>query len=141
GKISVCNNLRQYGIRYSLTDSHTIYVSSEEFKRELLDFLSVCRVVRGLRRARIGAIGARPNAFNTTRYSEKLLEATGISVSTLDLSDLFGKASSIPDGDVRVKERIEDIAGYASIAQVPGSATVRMAKLAVVLLDWMDQND
>src|SRR5580765_6413628 len=57
GKISVCNNLRQYGIRYSLTDSHTIYVSSDEFKRELLDFLSVSRVVRGMRRARIGAIG------------------------------------------------------------------------------------
>ena len=52
----------------------------------------MCRVVRGLRRARIGAIGARPNAFNTTRYSEKLLEATGISVSTLDLSEVLDGA-------------------------------------------------
>src|SRR5690606_14109019 len=81
GKISVCNNLRQYGIPYSLTRSHTVYVASDEFRQELVKFLGVCRVVRGLRRARIGAIGARPNAFNTTRYSEKLLEATGISVS------------------------------------------------------------
>src|SRR5690606_40295125 len=86
GKISVCNNLRQYGINYSLTDRHTIAPRSDGFRDELRRFLGVCRVVRGLRRARIGAIGARPAAFNTTRYSEKLLEATGISVTTLDLS-------------------------------------------------------
>src|SRR5215212_3582823 len=76
GKISVCNNLRQYGIPYSLTDRHTVAVPSDEFRAELLKFLGVCRIVRGLRSARIGAIGARPNAFNTTRYSEKLLEAS-----------------------------------------------------------------
>ena len=35
---------------------------------------SVCRVVNGLRNLRIGAIGARPAAFNTVRYSEKQLE-------------------------------------------------------------------
>src|SRR5215472_3747622 len=53
GKISVCNNLRQYGIRYSLTELHTVAVCSDEFRRDLRDFLAVCRVVRGLRRARI----------------------------------------------------------------------------------------
>src|SRR5215831_9106384 len=89
GKISVCNNLRQYGITYSLTERHTLSIASAEFRKELLAFLGVCRVVRGLRRARVGAIGARPNAFNTTRYSEKLLEASGISVSTLDLSEVL----------------------------------------------------
>ena len=39
--------------------------------------------------ARVGAIGARPAAFNTVRFSEKLLEASGISVETLDLSELL----------------------------------------------------
>jgi L-fucose isomerase-like protein len=98
-------------------------------------------VVRGLRRARIGAVGARPNAFNTTRYSEKLLQASGISVSTLDLSDVFGQAERIADDDARVRQKIAEIAGYADATRVPEPALIRMAKLGIVLLDWMDQND
>jgi L-fucose isomerase-like protein len=77
GKISVCNNLRQYGIPFTLTERQTIGLTTQEFKHELQEFAAVCRVVRGMRRARVGAIGARPNAFNTTRYSEKLFEASG----------------------------------------------------------------
>src|SRR5277367_4100368 len=74
GKISVCNNLRQYGLKFSLTRDHTVALNEMRFREDLLQFLQTCRVVRGLRRVRIGAVGARPNAFNTTRYSEKLLE-------------------------------------------------------------------
>jgi L-fucose isomerase-like protein len=141
GKISVCNNLRQYGILFSLTQDHTTHPLSEEFRKDLAGFVAQCRVVAGLRRARIGAVGARPNAFNTTRYSEKLLQAAGISVSTMDLSDVFGRAGRIADDDARVKAKIAEITGYAAAAQVPGSALTRMSKLAVVLLEWMDQND
>ena len=74
GKISVCNNLYQYGIKYSLTKSHVLNLSNNEFDNELDKFLSVCKVVKGMRRVRIGAVGARPQAFNTVRYSEKILE-------------------------------------------------------------------
>jgi L-fucose isomerase-like protein len=140
GKISVCNNLRQYGIPFSLTQDHTIHPLTDEFRRDLADFVAQCRVVNGLRRARIGAVGARPNAFNTTRYSEKLLQSAGISVSTMDLSDVFGRSARISDEDSRVKDKISEITGYAVSAQVPGSALTRMAKLAIVLLDWMDAN-
>ncbi|WP_321475814.1 L-fucose/L-arabinose isomerase family protein [uncultured Paludibaculum sp.] len=140
GKISVCNNLRQYGISYSLTLDHTIHPLSPEFRRDLADFVAQCRVVGGLRRARIGAVGARPNAFNTTRYSEKLLQSAGISVSTMDLSDLFGRAGRIADDDARVLAKIAEIGGYAATTQVPGSALTRMSKLAITLLEWMDEN-
>jgi L-fucose isomerase-like protein len=141
GKISVCNNLRQYGIRYSLTESHTVYVSSDEFKRELLDFLSVCRVVRGMRRARIGAIGARPNAFNTTRYSEKLLEATGISVCTLDLSEVLDGARKMGDDDPRVKQKLAEIQKYAAAPGVPNPSLVLMAKFGIIVGEWMTNLD
>ena len=33
GKISVCNNLRQYGIPFTLTELHTVPIPSEEFRR------------------------------------------------------------------------------------------------------------
>src|SRR5216683_7401646 len=80
GKMSACNNLKQYGIPYSLTTLHTEALSSGEFKKDLDWFSGVCRVVNGLRDLRIGSIGARPAAFNTVRYSEKILESQGISV-------------------------------------------------------------
>ena len=141
GKISVCNNLRQYGIRYTLTETHTVYVSSEEFRRELIEFVSVCKVVRGLQRARIGAIGARPNAFNTTRYSEKLLEATGVSVSTLDLSEVLEGARRISDDDPRVRQKLSEIQGYAPAPGVPNPSLLLMAKFGIIVLDWMTRLD
>jgi len=36
GKISVCNNLRQYGIPFSLTELHTVPVDSPEFRLSLI---------------------------------------------------------------------------------------------------------
>lgn len=138
GKISVCNNLRQYGIKYSLTRDHTVPIGSERFKEDLLEFLAICRVVKGLRRVRIGAVGARPNAFNTTRYSEKLLEAAGISVNTIDLSEVFGKAAEIGNSDKRVIGRVELIRAYADSSAAPDDSLLRMAKFAVVLDDWMN---
>jgi L-fucose isomerase-like protein len=137
GKISVCNNLRQYGIRYSLTRDHTVAIADPRLREDLVEFLAVCRVVKGMRRVRIGAVGARPNAFNTTRYSEKLLERAGISVNTIDLSEVFGYAASIETGDARVQQRMEVIRGYADSSAAPDESLVRMAKFAVVLDGWM----
>lgn len=78
GKISVCNNLRQYGIAFTLTEQHTIHPASDEFRADVEQFLGVCRVVRGLRTARIGAIGARPSAFNTTRTARSSWRRLGL---------------------------------------------------------------
>ena len=103
GKMSACNNLTQYGIPYSLTTRHTEAPDSEFFRKDLDWFAAVCRVVRGLRRLRIGAIGARPAAFNTVRYSEKILEANGISIETIDLSEILGRIARMKDEDAARK--------------------------------------
>lgn len=141
GKISVCNNLRQYGIRFTLTDRHTVALTTPDFRREVTDFVAVCRVVRGLKRARVGAIGARPNAFNTTRYSEKLLERSGISVNTLDLSEVLDGARRLEDKDPRVARKLGEIAGYAAAPGVPDASLSLMAKFGVVVSEWMTQLD
>jgi L-fucose isomerase-like protein len=141
GKISVCNDLRQYGLPYTLTQKHTVYPTHASFKADLQQFVRTCRVVRGLRGARLGAVGARPDAFKTVRFSEKLLEAYGISVSTLDLSEVFGPAGKISDSDARVKAKLAEIGAYARSDGVPNAALVKMAKLAIVLNDWMAAND
>jgi len=141
GKISVCNNLSQYGFPFSLTKNHTVHPTSESFKDDLKKFVGVCKVVKGLRNARLGAIGARPNAFNTVRYSEKLLQASGITVSTVDLSKILYSAQKIADNDSRVKEKLDQINNYASHDDVPPQSLTLMAKLGIVITDWMSAND
>lgn len=137
GKISACNNLRQYGYKYTLTRDHTTHIAAPRFREDLFDFLAICRAVKGLRRVRIGAVGARPNAFNTTRYSEKLLEAAGISINTIDLSEVFGSAATIANDDPKVRDRIAQIRAYADSSAAPDDSLLRMAKFAIVIDDWM----
>jgi L-fucose isomerase-like protein len=98
-------------------------------------------VVRGIKNARLGAIGARPNAFNTTRYSEKLLQSIGISVQTMDLSVLFGRAAELGDGDAQVKQKLDAVRAYVSTGGVPSEAVVKQAKLGVVIDNWMADYD
>jgi len=140
GKISVCNNLSQYGIPFSLTARHVAAVKSESFRDDLLRFLSVCRVVSKMRHVRLGAVGARPGAFNTVRYSEKILERHGISVTTVDLSEIFAAVGKLADADAEVAAELERISGYASTDLVAEERLRRMAKLGVVLRDWTAQN-
>jgi L-fucose isomerase-like protein len=133
GKMSVCNNLSQYGISYSLTRLHTMDPEGEEFRRDLRDFAAVCRVVRGLRGARFGQVGARPAAFLTVRYSEKLLEKAGISVECVDLSEILGRAGALSDKESSVVSKLDEIKGYVKVAKIPRDSLLRMAKFAVVL--------
>ncbi|MBS1854474.1 MAG: L-fucose/L-arabinose isomerase family protein [Acidobacteria bacterium] len=137
GKMSACNNLKQYGIAYSLTTLHTETPDSPEFAADLDRFASVCRVVKGLRRLRIGAIGARPAAFNTVRYSEKLLERSGISVEPIDLSEILGRINRMTDSEAQPK--LDAIRQYVSTDNVPADALMKMAKLGTVIDTWMQQ--
>src|SRR5258708_6517483 len=129
GKMSACNNLRQYGIPYSLTSLHTEAPDSPEFKKDLEWFAAVCRVVKGFRNLRVGAIGARPTAFNTVRYSEKILEANGISIETLDLSEVMGRIDRMKDNDDTAQAKLASIKKYVDSGNVPAAALMKMAKL------------
>ena len=141
GKMSIANNLRQYGIPYSLTRLHTEAPDSEEFKADLQWFAGVCRVVKGFKNLRIGAIGARPAAFNTVRYSEKLLERSGITVDTLDLSEVFGQIERLPDTEDRVQEKLGKIKSYLPLNNTPEAALLKMSKLGVVIDGFMKSHE
>ncbi|MBI4890712.1 MAG: fucose isomerase, partial [Acidobacteria bacterium] len=136
GKMSACNNLKQYGIPYSLTTLHTEALDSPEFASDLAQFAAVCRVVKGLRNCRVGAIGARPTAFNTVRYSEKLFEGSGIDVDTIDLSEIFGRISRLADDHPAVAAKLAEIKAYVSTQGIADAALVKMSKLGVVIDTW-----
>ena len=141
GKMSACNNLRQYGVPYSLTRLHTVSPDSEEFQKDLAWFAAVCRVVNGMRNLRVGSIGARPAAFNTVRYSEKLLEANGITTETVDLSEILGRIARLKDDHSGVQGKLAEIRKYVTTSGVPEPALIKMSKLGFVIDDWMKQTD
>ena len=141
GKMSACNNLRQYGIRYSLTRLHTVSPDSTDFQKDLAWFAAVCRIVNGFRNLRVGSIGARPAAFNTVRYSEKLLEANGITTETVDLSDIFGRIGRLKDDNAGVQGKLGEIRKYVPTGGIPDAALLKMAKLGYVIDDWMKATD
>ncbi|MES2649512.1 MAG: L-fucose/L-arabinose isomerase family protein [Bacteroidota bacterium] len=140
GKISVANNLYQFGIKYTLTTKHVAHPSDPAFIADLQNFIAVCRVVKGLRKVRIGAVGARPGAFNTVRYSEKILQRNGISVTTIDLSEILGNANRLDGNEARVKERLDKIRAYTSTGLTPPEALIQIAKLDIVLNDFVVEN-
>jgi len=140
GKMSVCNNLRQYGIKYSLTTRHTMAPDSDDFRADLRRFVATCRVVNKLRKCRLGAIGARPGAFNTVRYSEKLLEHAGITVETLDLSEVLGWTAKMAEHDAEVKAKLAAIQAYTNTGSVPQLPVLKMAKLGVAIDRWVAAN-
>ncbi|HOQ33337.1 MAG TPA: L-fucose/L-arabinose isomerase family protein [Candidatus Hydrogenedens sp.] len=141
GKISVCSNLNQYRIPFTLTTFHTESLGSKEFLLDLQSFAGTCRVIRGLKNARIGSMGARPSAFNTVRYSEKLLENYGITIETIDLSEILGQAEKISPNDKALKDECKKISEYIAIKGVPDSSIDRMARFALVTERWIKEKE
>jgi L-fucose isomerase-like protein len=141
GKMSCCNNLMQYGIPYSLTTLHTESLGSPEFKADLEWFSAVCRIVKGLKNLRIGSIGARPAAFNTVRYSERILETAGISIEPVDLSEILGRINRMKDTDDAAQAKLAAIKNYVSTSGISAEALLKMAKLGAVIDAWMKQTN
>jgi len=140
GKISVCNNLYQYGIPFTDTTLHTYSIYSELLAKDINKFAGICRVVNGLRHARIGAIGARPAGFQTVRASEKLLQKSGITVVTVDLSEILGAARKIEDTDVELLKKLEEIKCYAVVPKEYSDKLVLQAKFGVAVERWIEAN-
>ncbi|TXT66591.1 MAG: hypothetical protein BAJALOKI3v1_20054 [Promethearchaeota archaeon] len=141
GKISVCGVLHQYGIPYTLTEQHTCPIKSELFKSELRKFDKICKVVKSMKNARFGQIGTRPNAFDTVRYSEKLLQYYGITIEPIDLSEIFGRIDKLEQEDPRINKKIEYIKSYTSTDVFPEDGLLKLAKLAVIVEEWVEEKE
>jgi len=141
GKLSVCNNLYQYGIPFTDTTFHSCKIKSLTFENDLKRFARICNVANGLHHARIGAIGARPAAFQTMRASEKLLQASGITVVPVDLSVILGGAEKIDDDAAEVKAKIDEIHSYGKVpGTIPKKNIIKQAKFSVSAENWIREN-
>ncbi|MDR3118000.1 MAG: L-fucose/L-arabinose isomerase family protein [Mediterranea sp.] len=140
GKLSVCNNLYQYGIPFTDTTLHTYSIHSPLLLQDIHRFGAVCRVVNRIRNARIGAIGARPAGFQTVRASEKILQRAGITVVPVDLSEIIGKADAIGDTDSTLLDRINEIHNYATVPVGYEKKLMKQAKFGLAVEEWIAAN-
>ncbi len=133
GKFAMCNLLRQAGIKFTQTTDFVSKPSSESFKKDLLNFERICRIVDGMKNFNIGAIGARTTAFKTVRVDETTLERAGINVESIDLSEVFARMRNVDTALLpKVKEEILKTTDFGSW---PEEKLDNIAKLQIVLED------
>ena len=75
------------------------------------------------------------------RYSEKLLENNGISIITLDLSEILGRIDRMKDDDPAAQSKLAAIRSYVDTSSTPAAALMKMAKLGAVVDGWMNETD
>ncbi|MBI4979460.1 MAG: hypothetical protein HZC28_18430 [Spirochaetes bacterium] len=135
GKLSVMDMLRQYRIPYTAFESHVVHPSSDEFAREIHIFAGVCRVVNGMRRMTVGAVGARVSAFKTVRWDEVTLQKYGITTESIDLSEVFQRMRSVDTASEAYRTRFTRVSGYADLSAVPAAKVEQFTRLSVALDD------
>jgi L-fucose isomerase-like protein len=140
GLLSIGEALRQIGAKYTVAQRPICFPSDVSFAQELEGYVRVCRVVDGIRNARYGQIGARPEAFWTCRFDEKQLQRLGPTVVVLDLSEAIAGANAVKDEDPELARVVEDITGYADVAAVRAQSIVRSAKLELFVRRWREAN-
>ncbi len=141
GKLSVCNNLYQYGIKFTDTVYHTYSLDSAEFTGDILKFAGICRVVNAMKGLRVGAIGTRPIGFQTMRISEKLLQKYGITVVPVDMSEIIAAAEKIDENDPVVTDKINEIQNYGSCGAVKKGKIARQARFGIAVETWIKDNN
>ena len=135
GKFSVTDVFMQYQIPFTVLKPHVVHPLSPVFRSNLEDFAAICRVVNGMKRFTIGAIGARTTAFKTVRYDEITLQKYGITVESFDLSELVFKVNNMPDDAPGISDRLKRLREYTDCACVPDENMYTLAKISTVL-DW-----
>jgi L-fucose isomerase-like protein len=139
GKLSIMDVFCQYGLPFSALDPHVVHPASPEFARQLGTFAATCRAVKRMRRAAIGAIGARTTAFKTVRFDELALQRFGLSVETLDLSELFQRVRGVDPSGVAFKAKRERLVSYTNFGGVPEDKTGVLVKIGVAIDDIIEE--
>ena len=133
GKFSIMDVFTQYDVKFTALQPHTVHPKSDMFAANIDYFDRVCRVTNGLKEMVVGAIGARTTAFKTVRIDELTLQHHGITMETLDLSDVFARVKALKAGDSKVKAKAAKLKKHSSWRGVPALSFNNIVRLGVVL--------
>ena len=133
GKFSIMDVFYQSRLKFTALKPHTVHPNSDRFAENVDYFDRMCRVVNGMKGMVVGAVGARTTAFKTVRIDEVALQRAGITMETLDLSDIFARIAAMKDSDRQVKAKAKRLGEYTSWGGVPEQAFSNICKLGVAL--------
>ncbi|WP_288593941.1 hypothetical protein [uncultured Victivallis sp.] len=139
GKFSVMDVFTQFDISFTAWPPHTLSPSNPVFAEEMRQFGAVCRIVKKLKRCRLGAIGARPTLFKTIRFDETAMQKYGITTEVFDNSDLLVRVEKLRDDAPELKQKIERFLNYTDFSAVPADKVKTLAKIAVALDQFIDE--
>lgn len=140
GLLSIGEALRQIGAKYSVGRVPICFPTDVSFAEDLKWFMGVVRVVGGIRNARYGQVGARPEAFWTCRFDEKKLQRIGVTTVVLDLSEVFAGCEKIDYNDPDLQPVVTAIQEYADTSSIRPESVLRSAKLELFLRRWREAN-
>jgi L-fucose isomerase-like protein len=133
GKFSIMDVFYQYGLSYTVFPPHTVHPFSEDFKQHMAIFDQVCKIVNGMKRMTVGAIGARTTAFKTVRFDELALQKYGITTEALDMSELFSRVRNLDMKTSAAKEKSNTLRNYTNFDHVPDKAFENLVRFGVVI--------
>lgn len=135
GKFSIMDVFYQYRLPFTVFTPHAVHPGTAAFRDQIGKFAAVCRVVNGMKRFTVGAIGARTTAFKTVRFDELTLQKYGIATETLDLSELFGRVREIGTNSDRYQAKAGRLREYVRWDGVPDAKLEMLTKVALALDD------
>lgn len=141
GKMSIMNQFTQAKIPFTAFEPHTIDPTTPEFVEQIQKFAAICRVVKGMKSMHVGAIGARTTPWKTVRVDEIALEGMGITVETVDLSEVFAKVNAVSEDDEAYRKKLKDYESYAQWGETPQENFKTIVKTAVVIDQIIKQYD
>ena len=133
GKFSIMDVFYQYQLPFTVFPPHTVHPFSKEFEQQIESFDKVCKIVNGMKRMTVGAIGARTTAFKTVRYDELALQKYGITTEVLDLSEVFNRVRKLDIKSIAAKEKADNLRNYTNFNKVPEKSFENLVRFGVII--------
>jgi len=133
GKFSIMDVFCQYGLNFTALKPHTVSPASRTFAENVDYFDRLCRVAGGMKDLVVGAVGARTTAFKTVRIDEVALQQHGITMETLDLSDIFARTKAVRSSSNAFKDKKQRLLDYTTWHGVPEDAIDTLVRLGVAI--------
>ena len=135
GKLALMAMFKQAEIPYTAYTPHVCFADSDSFAKNIRDFAAVCRVVNGMKRMRLGIIGARPSSFKTVRTDEVTLQKHGITTETFDLAEVLVRIEKMKEDAGRVEKKKAALYSYADFSSLPADRFENYAKWSLAVDD------
>jgi len=141
GLISIAEALRQIDVKYTVAERPICFPTDPSFAEELQRFSATCRLVKGIRNARYGLVGMRPEAFWTCRTDEVALQQFGPTTVTLDLTLAFAKMRDMSADDPDVRQALAELRKTTDVSAIGDEdALVRLCILECFLRRFAQEN-